>query len=880
MKRIVVSAAVLVVLSFPCRVPAQLEGRRVLQGHVPPVVARLASVGRPPASEPLALAIGLPARNREALSNFLSEVYDPGSPTYRHYLTPEPFAARFGPTEEDYQAVTAFAWSNHLAVTRRHPNRLLLDVEGSVADIEKAFHVTLRLYPHPTERRTFYAPDVEPSVDAGLPVADISGLNNYVLPHPLIRKRMPIPALSNATPNAGSAGGAYRGKDFRAAYLPGVTLDGSGQAVGLLEFDGYYASDIATYESQAGLPSVPLATVLLDGFPGSAGANNVEVALDIEMAISMAPGLSQVIVYEAGPSGHPNDILNQMATDDIATQLSSSWTWGTTPSTTIGTIFQELAAQGQSFFQASGDSGAYTGAVNQPADNPYITVVGGTTLSTSGPGGSWTGETTWNWYTTGTGTGGSGGGISTFYAIPAWQQGISMTANQGSTVWRNIPDVAMTADNVYVDYDNGSAGVFGGTSCATPLWASFVALVNQQAESSGRPAIGFVNPTLYALARGANYSSLFHDITTGNNTNGSSPSRFFACPGYDLCTGWGTPAGQSLIDALAGPADALQIIPATGFTAVGPVGGPFNNAAQLLSVTNSGTGTLPWSLVNTSSWLNVSSGGGTLAAGATVGVKVTLGAAAADMPAGVFSADVVFSNMTSGVAQTRQFTVQVGQSLLQNGGFETGDFSDWTFSGSSSENSASASSFAVHSGVYGAALGQAGLPLATLSQTLSTVAGQPYLLSFWLDSTSPGGRHPQTTPNQFTATWNGSTLFNVTNIGVIGWTNVQFIVTAAANSTVLQFGFRDDPWYLGLDDISVAPVPVPALQPLLQANGRIALAWKGMTGLVYQVQYKTNLAQAAWVNFGAVVTATNSTVSASDSIGPNPQRFYRVVLLR
>jgi subtilase family serine protease len=125
-----------------------------------------------------------------------------------------------------------------------------------------------------------------------------------------------------------------------------------------------------------------------------------------------------------------------------------------------------------------------------------------------------------------------------------------MSANKGSTSMRNIPDVALTADNIFVVYNNGSQGMFGGTSCAAPWWAAFTALVNQHAAAHGRPAAGFINPAVYAIGKGAGYAADFHDITTGNNTNRTSHTNFFAVPGYDLCTGWGTPNGSNLISAL------------------------------------------------------------------------------------------------------------------------------------------------------------------------------------------------------------------------------------------------------------------------------------------------------------------------------------------
>jgi uncharacterized repeat protein (TIGR01451 family) len=503
------------------------------------------------------LAIGLPLRNKEALTNLLHDLYDPASPIFRQYLTPQQFAEQFGPSEADYQAVIAFARANGLTVTAKHSNRVFLDVSGSVADIEKALHVTMRVYQHPKEARTFYAPDVEPSLDLAVPVLHISGLDNYIVPHPMLVKR-PLDQNAAARPYAGSGpGGTYMGKDFRAAYVPGTALTGSGQVLGLFELDGYFPNDPVQYEGLAGLPNVPLQNVLLDGFNGAAGANNVEVALDIEVAIAMAPGLSSIIVYE----GYiPDSVLNRMATDNLASQLSASWGWSPF-NPALDQVFQQFAAQGQSYFNASGDSDAYVGPIMPPSDDPYITSVGGTTLTTTGPGGQYVSETVWNW---GGGVG-SSGGISTVYAIPSWQQGINMTTNQGSTTMRNMPDVALTADNIFIVADNGQEESVGGTSAATPLWAAFTALVNQQASVTRVPTVGFLNPALYNTGKGSNYASCFHDITTGDNTWTNSPNLFFAVPGYDLCTGWGTPMGTNLINTLVAPAQMPSLVVVSNF---------------------------------------------------------------------------------------------------------------------------------------------------------------------------------------------------------------------------------------------------------------------------------------------------------------------------
>jgi uncharacterized repeat protein (TIGR03803 family) len=624
-----------------------------LRGQVPPVAGHLQPVDRLDGSTRLNLAIGLPLRNQGALAGLLRDLYDPASPRFHQYLTAGQFAEQFGPTAQDYQAVLRFAQAHGLTVTGTHPNRTLLDVSGTVADIEKTLHLRMRVYPHPTEARTFYAPDAEPSLDLDVPVLGISGLDNFILPRPMNLKTAAWNTGTNATAyvTGSGPGGFFIGGDFRAAYAPGVALDGAGQSVGLFELDGYYPSDIADYESLAKLPNVTLTNILLDGFSGTPGDENIEVALDIDMSICMAPGLLQVMVYEGTT---PNDVLNRMATDDQAKQLSSSWGFGPQTDPVREQIYEQFAAQGQSLFQASGDSGAYPGAIYPPSDDTNITVVGGTSLTTSGPGGAWASETTWP---------GSGGGISTSYAIPSWQTSVNMTANHGSTTMRNIPDVSCLADIlIWLIADDGEQGAIGGSSASTPMWAGFMALVNQQAAANGRPSIGFLNPAIYAIGQGSGYASAFHDITTGNNTNSGSPTNFFAVPGYDLCTGWGSPAGSNLINALALPPDALQIVPATNFTASGAVGGPFSPAGATLLLTNIGTNWVNWALGGSSSWLNVfpGSGNGTLTPGSpAVLVTLSLNSAARNLAAGSYAATVWFTNLSDGFVQSREFVLDV-----------------------------------------------------------------------------------------------------------------------------------------------------------------------------------------------------------------------------
>jgi hypothetical protein len=874
--------------------PPTATAQQILRGHVPEAIARLhlQPIGRLPETNRLNLAIGLPLRNKEALDSLLQQIYDPRSTKYHHYLTPEQFAEQFGPTEADYESVVAFAKTNGWTVKGRDPGRMLVDVSATVADVERVCHVKMRTYRHPTEARTFFAPDNEPSPDLTTPVSDISGMDDYVLPHPASLRQS---SRNVAEPAAGSGpGGTLMGHDFREAYAPDVTLDGTGQTLALLEFNGYFTNDIASYESQAGLPNVPITVKPVDFFSGYADTNAdgvSEVSLDIEMVISMAPGLSQVIVYEAEPGGVGNDILEQMANDDTAMQIGSSWFFSV--NSTTDNYFQRLAAQGQSFFEASGDDDAYSNGINfephagPPADDAYLTSVGGTTLTMSAQG-FWTSETVWNNNASGGGTNGSGGGISTNYTIPYWQQGTSMSTNGGSTTNRNIPDVAMAADNIWVVYNDGAAGRFWGTSCATPLWAGFIALVNQEAASSGGPSVGFINPAIYSIGNSAGYAAAFHDITTGNNTNSGSSNLFFAVPGYDLCTGWGTPNGMNLIDALTST-DPLFISPASGFAAGGAVGGPFNPTNQSFSVTNLGAGSLNWSAASDSSLLTASPGSGILAGFGATNIVVGLTANANSLPLGMYSGGIVFSNLTLGTEQIRQFTVQAGLPPL-------------TFDDLVKTN-------AVISSGYGG-LNWSNFYCLDAVNLLKNPSGYQAGMVSPPNVAYNFGGHPASIIGvvpfdllsaDLTAAWRNN--LNVEVKGYVGGnlTYDQVVTLSVTAPTTVQFnyfgvnsvsfvssggtpvsGYAESGEEFVMDNVTAVPHTTPVIAPLVQnlkqAAEGISFDWAAQMGQTYQVQYSTNLLETNWISLGSPLTATGSTLTVSDS-QTNQQKFYRLLLL-
>jgi len=902
---------------------------QVVNGHVPKITKRLSSVGRLDANRRMEVAIGLPLRNREQLTNLLADIYNPSSPNFRHFLKADEFAATFGPSQGDYQKVIDFAKSRGLVVKRTHSNRTLLDVAGSVADIEKAFHVHMLIYQHPVEARAFFAPDVEPSVDFDTPLLAINGLDNYVKPRPHIHpaSTSPLPRIRPMGGGGGGGGGGntgpFEGYDFRNAYVAGVSQDGTGQSVGLFELFGFSAQDIQDYEDEAGIsPYVTVQPVLIDGASGDDSSVDwidnpgyldyaFETTGDIEMAISMAPGLSSVLVYEGPtPQDQPplgtnyiqdatttaqiNDVLNRMATDDLAKQLSCSY--GMDINLSTAQIFQQFAAQGQSFFLASGDAGAFSSAADEPADDPYITVVGGTTLTTSSAG-AWASETAWLTPPGDDGFGdptpleASGGGISAVYAIPSWQEGISMTANQGSAAMRNVPDVSLVANNITIVWGNDfilSSSDFAeaGTSLAAPLWAGFMALVNQQAAATGQPSIGFANPALYAIGKSTNYLSCIHDITTGSNTNRSNPTKYRATTGYDLCTGWGTISKNLMQALLAPPVETLRVTSPLGFTSQGQSGGPFSVTSQTYTLLNTGSTPLTWSLANTSGWLNASSTGGTLNPGSSATVTVSLNANANHFLIAHASGNVTFNNLIAGTTQNRQFDLYVG-----NGDFETGDFTDWTYVGDPTLSFALAGDDAdvagqdalpgkpdelfVHSGIYGGYLGQ-WPDNGTLSQTVPTVAGQQLLVSFWLTSIPDEVDDPPT--NSFAVRWNGSTLFMQTNLTVSVWTNMQYIVSSAGSSGTLEFEFNNTPGAFGLDDVTVQIVPAPVLNSTVVSGGNIAFSWSAFPNVSYQIQSTTNLGATGWANLGGPILATNSVMNVSIPIGSAPRGFYRVAI--
>jgi subtilase family serine protease len=510
--------------------------RQKLYGHIPPDCASSKKLEKIDGNKRLKLAIGLPLHNRQALKVFLADITNPKSPNYRHYLSSQQFIDMYSPTQEEYDRVADFLKKNGMNPTDKFSDRMMIGAEGAASDVQKAFNVNLYNFRR-GDGSEFYAPDGEPSIDNDIPAGQIDGLSNAVVVKPS--------ALTGS-----GLWGTFAGQDFRNAYAQGApgSLNGAGQIVGVFSLDDYYSSDIVSYESLASVPNVSITKKIVYGSPTGFYNYAGEVSMDIEAVIAMAPGC-QVYVYEAyfgGTAASLDNILQAMSSDTQVKQFTSSFSFNMTSITELN-YYLKLESQGQSFFQASGDNGAYAaGTLNgYNYEIPDITVVGGTLLTTSG--GSWSLETVWN-----NAEGKSGGGKSTDIQIPAYQMGITTAANAAyvSTTYRNIPDVAMVADDVLVCANNGTQGIGSGTSFSAPLWAGYCALINQQAALRGNAPVGFLNPAIYSIGTGPNYSADFHDITSGNN---GTAANYPAVTGYDLCTGWGSPNGMSLISDLAGP---------------------------------------------------------------------------------------------------------------------------------------------------------------------------------------------------------------------------------------------------------------------------------------------------------------------------------------
>lgn len=551
------------------------NGKAAVDGNEPTAAKHGKLVSHTEASDVINFSISLKPRDAELLDALIAAQQDPNSKWYHQYLSSDEFTKLFAPSPKDVAKVVDFLKDNGLAVQQILPERTLIKVSGSAGQIENAFSTRLNYYKN-DKGQTYFAHESKPQVPSAINgVVQHVTLNNEPRWHPSGLKAALEPRLGS-----GPAGG-YTPTELRNAYnlnpLISAGYTGTGQKVALFELDGFVQSNITQYVNNYGLGSPTPSTVLVDGYNGAAGDGQVEVELDIEVINAIAPK-ANIIVYE-GPNTDSGviDTYQRIATDNTAKVVSISWGLceldsSTSEMNSLHTIFQQMASQGQSVFAASGDDGAYdcrrTGtsnssklAVDNPANDPYVTGVGGTYLTLSGS--SYGSERVWG---TSSNSSGGGGGVSTVFTKPSFQTGTGTTSFTG----RGVPDVAADADPAsgYSIYSTGKWGVVGGTSAAAPLWAGIAAINNQYAAANGKTNLGYANPTLYRMFNTAQTYTAYHDITTGNNL------YYSAAAGYDLASGVGTPDAYNLIRDINGsttgcttncPPNPQQLIQNGGF---------------------------------------------------------------------------------------------------------------------------------------------------------------------------------------------------------------------------------------------------------------------------------------------------------------------------
>ncbi|HEX4336167.1 MAG TPA: LamG-like jellyroll fold domain-containing protein [Polyangiaceae bacterium] len=584
----------------------QPAGSQQLSGYVTPEIAAAPIVGPVPDSTPLTLGIALPVQQPTdfpALEDFAKQVSDPTHPRYRQYLTPAQYATHYAPSQATYDAAKAFALSQGLSIYE-YPDHELLEITGTAAQLGRATNAQFNYYQRP-DGSQFYAIDREPSLNLSVSVLQVSGTDGFYVQKP---------GFPTEAPGTGD-GGAYSAKDMRNAYFSScdTTLDGTGQAIALVEFEGFNAPDYLRYSDIMGIPRGPslvIRNIHVDSIisqyyhPFADPVGAMEAPLDVDVADAIAPG-AQIVIYQAPSSSQFgidlqarmfHDIVHPPNGVPLANQVSSSWFTHTTAE--IRHYVDAMGAQGQSFVEASGDGGAYT--VNPGDLRSYsATVVGGTVLSAFGTG-IRPSEVAWS----SLGYSGGGGFLGpasegifnpTFHtpvSMPAYQLGMANALNGASNTYRNVPDVSLLSGNkIEIVYTNNigapsTLGATGGTSAAAPMFAGFLALTNQASAARHVAPVGFANPTLYAIERagGALATAAFNDVVAGNippvanihgfvdSTFATSPvpaAGFNAVPGYDLATGLGSPT-CTLLDQLATLTPATPLPPTSiSFAGIG-----------------------------------------------------------------------------------------------------------------------------------------------------------------------------------------------------------------------------------------------------------------------------------------------------------------------
>jgi kumamolisin len=481
-------------------------------------------------NQKIGLEISLKLRNQAKLDAFLKAVADPASTSYKHYLTVKQFVAAYAPTQAQIDQVTAYLKSQGLSVGALSGNHLTVAASGTAAQVEKAFNVSIGTYK--TSTQSFIANSAAPSLPAGIAseVSGVAGMNTEALHTHYAHASKVQP---NVTAHAGTTLTptlARQGYNLSTA-ISTSSYNGSGKTIALVEFSSYSASDVAKYNSTYSLGATAASVVNVDGGTTD-NSGQVEDDLDIEVDYALAPKAT-IKVYEAPNSDAGEVALYAGIASADTTVVSASWGQPENSENNLASDeadFKEMAAQGQTIFAASGDSGAYddgsTLSVDYPASSPEVSGVAATNLTVTN--GAWASETGWS---------GSGGGKSDQFTTPSFQTSVN------SSGYREVPDVTADGGNSspWRIYTEGAWYTVYGTSAAAPNWAAFVADYDTAATKLSKSAFGYGNSEIYTVAKSSLYSSVFHDITSGNN------SYYSAGTGYDMVSGWGSYNGGAFI---------------------------------------------------------------------------------------------------------------------------------------------------------------------------------------------------------------------------------------------------------------------------------------------------------------------------------------------
>jgi kumamolisin len=464
-------------------------------------------------------------------------------------LSHDEFAATYGADPQQMQQVSAFASANKLTVIEIPDAvaRRTVMVEGTTADVEEAFSVKLNDYNCPEGVYRGRTGSILLPAEIVEIVQGVFGLDNRSQAKPHIRFR----GKAGVTGSAASSTPDITYTPIQVAELysfpSGVT--GAGQTIGIIELGGgYQEADITNYFQSLGLTPPTVTSVSVDGgtnSPTTPDSADGEVLLDIEVSGAVAPGANIVVYFTTNTSQGFQDALSAAIHDSTNNPSVVSISWGGPESSwtsqllqSFNLVAQDAAALGVTITVAAGDNGSSDGVSNGsnnvdfPASSPNVLACGGTTLISSN--GTITSETVWN---DGADGGATGGGFSDVFAQPSYQSSLA-TTYAGQT-GRGVPDVAGVADpdTGYEILVDGEQEQVGGTSAVAPLWAGLVALLNQQLNTR----LGFLNPSLYTLPE----TQAFHEITQGNN------GAFSAGPGWNPCTGLGSPIGTAIESLLA-----------------------------------------------------------------------------------------------------------------------------------------------------------------------------------------------------------------------------------------------------------------------------------------------------------------------------------------